>query len=66
MSEAAEGREGRRSVMSVVVKPKVSSCWMLVPGKEPWWVYGEVRIPWEGRSWCARDGDREVEVGARC
>lgn len=52
--------------MNVVVKPKVSSCWMLVTGKEPWWVHGEVSIPWEGRSWCALDGDREVEVGARC
>lgn len=38
-SEAEEGREGRRSGMKgVVAKPRVSSCWILVPVKEHLWV----------------------------
>jgi hypothetical protein len=66
-SEAEEDREGGRSGMKgVIVKPKVSSCWKLVPVNELWWVYGDVRVPGEGRSWQMRGEDGDVEVDARC
>jgi hypothetical protein len=49
VSEAEEGREGVRSgIKGVIVKPKVSSCWKLVPVNELWWVYGDVRVPGRG------------------
>jgi len=31
-----------------VVTPNISSCQMLVPVKELWWIYGDVRVLGEG------------------
>jgi hypothetical protein len=54
----------------VVITPRVSSCWMLVPGKETWWVYEDVGVSEGGLSWYVRDregeGDVGVDVDARC